>query len=168
MKYGLWAVIIAVLAISGTFVFAALHYSKASDVSTALAAITGTIGTILGAYLGVQTGAAGPEAARRDLDEHFQRSEEERARAEANALHYASLVDPSNRQLDSVDEIVDAMQRATVEERVRAIEIADSRRLLGGVDEEPDLRLRGGVDEEPDLRLRGDVEEEPPTVGDET
>jgi hypothetical protein len=72
-KYGLRGVLVAVVAILAVFVFAALRYSTASDVSTALAAVTGTLGTILGAYLGVQTGSAGrdqSEAARREAEEH--------------------------------------------------------------------------------------------------
>jgi hypothetical protein len=54
-RYGLLAALAAVFAILAAFVFAALRYSTAGDVSTSLAAITGTLGTILGAYLGVST-----------------------------------------------------------------------------------------------------------------
>ncbi len=61
-RYGLVAVIVAVIVILVAFVFASLRYDAADDVSTALAAVTGTLGTLLGAYLGVQTGAAGKES----------------------------------------------------------------------------------------------------------
>jgi hypothetical protein len=47
-RYGLIAVMAAVTVILVAFVFAALRYDTANDVSTALAAITGTVGTILG------------------------------------------------------------------------------------------------------------------------
>jgi hypothetical protein len=82
-RYGLLATLAAVFAILAAFVFASLRYSSAGDVSTALAAITGTLGTILGAYLGVQTGSQGKEAA-----------EAARQRAESRAVALAAAADP--------------------------------------------------------------------------
>jgi threonine/homoserine/homoserine lactone efflux protein len=78
-RYGLFAVLGAVTAILAAFVFASLRYNTASDVSTALAAITGTVGTILGGYLGVQTGSQGKEE-----------SEAARQKAEARAVALAA------------------------------------------------------------------------------
>jgi hypothetical protein len=78
-RYGLYATIAAVSAILIAFVFASLRYNTAQDVSTALAAITGTLGTILGAYLGVQTGSQGKEQA-----------EAARQKAETRAVAFAA------------------------------------------------------------------------------
>jgi hypothetical protein len=78
-RYGLIAVVVAVTAILAAFVFASLRYDTASDVSTALAAITGTVGTILGAYLGIQAGSQGKEEA-----------EAARQKAEARAVALAA------------------------------------------------------------------------------
>lgn len=84
----------AVTAILAAFVFASLRYDTAADVSTALAAITGTIGTILGAYLGVQAGSQGKDEA-----EVARQKAEARAVALAaaapyeHALHALSIVE---------------------------------------------------------------------------
>jgi hypothetical protein len=45
------------------YIVAIFIFNDAQEVSIALAAVTGTIGTIVGAYFGVQTGAAGKEKA---------------------------------------------------------------------------------------------------------
>jgi hypothetical protein len=93
-RYGLWAVVLAVGGILAAFVFASLRYDTAADVSTALAAITGTLGTILGHYLGVQTGASGKEEAERA------RQDAERARqdAERRATEFAAVLDPDRAE----------------------------------------------------------------------
>ena len=49
-------------AIVAAFALAVLHYAKSSDVSTALAPVTGVVGTIVGAYFGVQVGSQGTAA----------------------------------------------------------------------------------------------------------
>ena len=80
----------AVTVILVAFVFASLRYDTATDVSTALAAITGTVGTILGAYLGVQTGSQGKEE-----------SEAARQKAEARAVALAAAA-PYEQALEAL------------------------------------------------------------------
>jgi hypothetical protein len=89
-RYGLFAVMGAVIVILAAFVFAALRYDTANDVSTALAAITGTVGTILGGYLGVQTGSQGKEE-----------SEAARQKAEARAVALAAAA-PYEQALEAL------------------------------------------------------------------
>lgn len=89
-RYGLIAVMAAVTVILVAFVFASLRYDTATDVSTALAAITGTVGTILGAYLGVQTGSQGKEE-----------SEAARQKAEARAVALAAAA-PYEQALEAL------------------------------------------------------------------
>jgi threonine/homoserine/homoserine lactone efflux protein len=62
-KYGLWVVFAGLAVILVAFGAALLAFSEAADVSTALAPVTGVVGTIVGAYFGVQAGAAGKEKA---------------------------------------------------------------------------------------------------------
>ena len=83
-RYGLVAVVTAVVAILTAFIFASYMYKSANDVSTSLAAITGTLGTVLGAYLGVQTGSAGKEAA-----------DQARTESERKATAFAAVADPA-------------------------------------------------------------------------
>jgi hypothetical protein len=75
-KYGLWVVFAGLAVILAAFGAALVAFSEAADVSTALAPVTGVVGTIVGAYFGVQAGAAGKEKA-----------EEERAHATELAHH---------------------------------------------------------------------------------
>jgi hypothetical protein len=82
--------VVAVTAILAAFVFASLRYDTATDVSTALAAITGTVGTILGAYLGVQAGSQGKEE-----------SEAARQKAEARAVALAAAA-PYEQALEAL------------------------------------------------------------------
>jgi uncharacterized protein YdbL (DUF1318 family) len=89
-RYGLFAVMAAVTVILVAFVFAALRYNTANDVSTALAAITGTVGTILGGYLGVQSGSQGKEE-----------SEAARQKAEARAVALAAAA-PYEQALEAL------------------------------------------------------------------
>jgi hypothetical protein len=62
-RYGVVVVLAGLFVILVAFVVAVGQYDKASDVSTALAPITGVVGTIVGAYFGVQVGAAGKDKA---------------------------------------------------------------------------------------------------------
>ena len=75
-KYGLWVVFAGLAVILAAFGAALVAFSEAADVSTALAPVTGVVGTIVGAYFGVQAGAAGKEKA-----------EEQRAQATDLAHH---------------------------------------------------------------------------------
>ncbi len=62
-KYGLVVVLAGLVVILFAFVVALQEYQKAADVSTALAPVTGVVGTLVGAYFGVQVGAAGKDKA---------------------------------------------------------------------------------------------------------
>jgi hypothetical protein len=68
-KYGVSVVIAGLVVIFSAFAFALAEYSQAADVSTAMAPITGVVGTIVGAYFGVQVGAAGKDKADRHRKE---------------------------------------------------------------------------------------------------
>jgi hypothetical protein len=63
------------------FLLALGEYSKAADVSTALAPVTGVVGTLVGAYFGVQVGSAGKERA-----EDAREKSEQEAKAALAAL----------------------------------------------------------------------------------
>jgi hypothetical protein len=62
-KLGVLVVIAGLAVILIGFVLAVLHYHVAGDAATALASITGVIGTIVGAYFGVQVGSQGKASA---------------------------------------------------------------------------------------------------------
>jgi hypothetical protein len=89
-RYGLAAVAVAVLTIILVFVIAAVRYRTGPDVSAALAAITGTVGTILGGYLGMQAGAAG----KADVERAWRDAENSRKLAEERATALAAALDP--------------------------------------------------------------------------
>jgi phage tail tape-measure protein len=63
----------------GAFIGALIAFDGAQAVSTALAPITGLIGTIVGAYFGIQKGAEGKELVeegRREAEQHAREAEE--------------------------------------------------------------------------------------------
>jgi uncharacterized protein YacL len=62
-KLGVLVVIAGLAVILIGFVLAVLHYHVAGDAATALASITGVVGTIVGAYFGVQVGSQGKASA---------------------------------------------------------------------------------------------------------
>jgi hypothetical protein len=78
--YGLIVVLAGLLVTLGAFGLALLAFSGSENVSAALAPITGLIGTIVGAYFGVQTGASGKAHA-----------EEARTKAEDDAKKLAAV-----------------------------------------------------------------------------
>jgi phage tail tape-measure protein len=82
------AVFVALAAMLLFFGVAVYRYRTGTEVGAALGVITGTVGTILGGFLGVQAGASGKreaEEARRDA-EMARQAAEERATALAAAL----------------------------------------------------------------------------------
>jgi hypothetical protein len=86
--HGLLAVIIAIGALLLFFGVAVYRYRTGTEVGAALGVVTGTVGTILGGFLGVQAGSSGKreaEEARREA-EAARRAAEERATALAAAL----------------------------------------------------------------------------------
>jgi hypothetical protein len=62
-RYGVQVVFAGLAVVLAAFAIAVIAYSEASGVSTALAPITGVVGTIVGAYFGVQVGSAGKQGA---------------------------------------------------------------------------------------------------------
>ena len=71
-KYGFYLVVIGLVVILVVFVVAVWKYGAANDVVTVVGSVTGVIGTIVGAFFGLQAGAAGKEkaeAARKDAEE---------------------------------------------------------------------------------------------------
>ena len=80
-KYGIAVVLAGLAVILVAFLLALGEYSKAADVSTALAPVTGVVGTLVGAYFGVQVGSAGKERA-----EDAREKSEQEAKAALAAL----------------------------------------------------------------------------------
>lgn len=62
-KYGLVAIGMGLLVLLLCFGIAVWKYKTAADAGAVLAAVTGTVGAIVGAYFGVQAGSAGKEQA---------------------------------------------------------------------------------------------------------
>lgn len=126
-RYGLIAVVIAVIAVVGAFLWASYRYDTASDVSTALAAITGTVGTILGAYLGFQAGSAG-----RDDAEQARRDAEQRANdAQLQATGFAAIADPL-RGAQLLENLRPGLSRGLAEPDRPALDLADEPTDVGG------------------------------------
>jgi hypothetical protein len=82
---GLIVVVVGLVAIVAAFVVAVLHYTKSADVSTALAPVTGVVGTIVGAYFGVHVGSQGTAA-----------TEAKRTQADNQAKALAALASPED------------------------------------------------------------------------
>jgi hypothetical protein len=79
-----WGLVVVAL----TFCAALIAFDKASSVSTALAGVTGVIGTLVGAYFGVQVGSEGNPRA----DENAKAATEKMTQANEKAAAVASLV----------------------------------------------------------------------------
>jgi hypothetical protein len=82
-KYGVTVVLAGMGGTLVAFGLALLAFDKASAVSAALAPITGVIGTLVGAYFGVQVGASGKSE-----------SEAARTKAENDAKKLAAVAPP--------------------------------------------------------------------------
>jgi hypothetical protein len=78
-------VVVGLTTVVAAFALAVLHYAKSSDVSTALAPLTGVVGTIVGAYFGLQVGSQGTAA-----------SEARRAQADDQAKALAAVAPPED------------------------------------------------------------------------
>jgi phage tail tape-measure protein len=76
IKYGFWIVVIGLLVIGAVFGLSVSKWAAAADVATAAGPVTSVIGTLVGAFFGVQLGAAGKD------------------KAEEKALHLASALPP--------------------------------------------------------------------------
>jgi hypothetical protein len=92
---GLIVVVVGFAILIAAFLVTVFHYPTAGDVSTALAAITGTIGTIIGAYFGVQAGSAGGQRAATLAENARRDAEVSRAKAQDVAVRMAAIADPT-------------------------------------------------------------------------
>jgi hypothetical protein len=63
IKYGAWLIVAAFLLLGGVFSLAIWQFSAAADVTAVVGSATTVVGTIIGAFFGVQIGSAGKEAA---------------------------------------------------------------------------------------------------------
>jgi hypothetical protein len=80
-RYGVLVVLAGFSMTLGAFVAALIVLDTAQAISTALAPITGLIGTIVGAYFGIQKGAEGKQA----VEEQRQQAEQRAHAAERQA-----------------------------------------------------------------------------------
>jgi hypothetical protein len=83
------------------------RWSTAQEVSAVAGAITGLVGTVVGAFFGVQVGSAGAEQAERARQE----AEHARARAEMRALRLAGSSDPARAESVLVADSLDPLPR---------------------------------------------------------
>jgi hypothetical protein len=102
---GFVVVLIGLVVILSAFLVAVFHYSSAADVSTALAAVTGTVGAIVGAYFGVRVGSATGEEAMtnasiqlRISNHQLDQALEVAAQNQELAVHMAAAADPAQAQ----------------------------------------------------------------------
>jgi hypothetical protein len=63
IKYGAWLIVAAFLLLGIVFALAIWQFSAAADVTAVVGSVTTVVGTIIGAFFGVQIGSAGKEAA---------------------------------------------------------------------------------------------------------
>jgi hypothetical protein len=61
--WGFLVVAVGLLTLVGIFVAALLEWEKPDDVVTGISPITGVVGSLVGAFFGIQAGAAGRERA---------------------------------------------------------------------------------------------------------
>jgi len=97
--YALLVVLAGLLALVLVFIFAAHQWSDAKDVVAAMGAVTGTIGTIVGAYFGVKVGERGKKEAERARDEAV--AEGRRTHEKLSRLAAASPPEIASRILES-------------------------------------------------------------------
>lgn len=63
VKYGAWLVGAAFVLLGVVFGFAVSQFSTAADVTAVVGGVATVVGTIIGAFFGVQVGSSGKEAA---------------------------------------------------------------------------------------------------------
>jgi hypothetical protein len=81
---GFIVVILGLVCLLAVFLFSMFKFSSASDVTTTVASVGGVIGTIVGAFFGLQLGAAGKD-----------KVEQQRNKAQERALELAGIT-PKN------------------------------------------------------------------------
>jgi hypothetical protein len=88
--YGFWVVLAGLASLLAVFFYAATIWSEVKDVTAIVGAVSGTIGTLVGAYFGVQVGAAGKEKAEAARD----KAEAQRQDAQAQITRLAAMMAP--------------------------------------------------------------------------
>lgn len=83
IKYGFWIVILGLVLVAAVFLAAIAKWSAAQDAAAAVGSVTGVIGTIIGAFFGVQVGSAGKE-----------KVEAARSEAEKKVVRLAAAMQP--------------------------------------------------------------------------
>lgn len=66
VRFGFYAVLAGLATLTAMFIAVVVMFETATDVSTALGAVAGTVGTLVGAFFGIQVGTAGKEKAEDD------------------------------------------------------------------------------------------------------
>jgi Na+-transporting methylmalonyl-CoA/oxaloacetate decarboxylase gamma subunit len=87
--YGLVAVGLGLVAIVASLLIVAIQFDKAADVGAVLGVVVAPIGTIVGAYFGVQAGSAGKETADKNAKEANDKAVALAAAAEPGAAQEA-------------------------------------------------------------------------------
>jgi vacuolar-type H+-ATPase subunit I/STV1 len=83
IKYGFWVVLAGLLVVLLVYAVAVMNWKAASDVAAVVSSASAVVGTIVGAFFGVQVGSAGKEKA-----------EEQRDKAQAQAQELAAALPP--------------------------------------------------------------------------
>ena len=87
-KYGLGAVLGGFAVLLVCYLAAIMKFDAPGDAATAMAAVTGAIGTMAGAYFGVQVGSAGRQEAENRADVNAER-----------AVRFAAIADPARAMM---------------------------------------------------------------------
>jgi uncharacterized membrane protein len=91
-KYGFWIVIIGFGVVLAVFIFSIEKWTDAKDVTAAVGAVTGVVGTLAGAFFGVHVGAEGKEKADRAAAEAQAKADQAQAKVE----RLAALMPPGD------------------------------------------------------------------------
>lgn len=91
IRYGRDVVLAGLVVLILTLSVAVWRWSTAQDVALILGTITGTVGTIVGAFFGINVGAAGKEKA----EDARSTAEDKKDKAVTAAIAYAGQLDPA-------------------------------------------------------------------------
>jgi hypothetical protein len=91
IKYGFVVVLVGLAAVVFIYTVAIWHWTAASDVTAAVGSAGGVIGTIVGAFFGLQLGAAGKEKAEEQRD----RAELQRDRVNSQLRELLAITPPA-------------------------------------------------------------------------
>ncbi len=97
LKYGFWIIMSGFALIAFIAVISIFTWSEVTNVTTMVGAVASLVGTVVGAFLGVQVGAAGKE-----------RAEASRERSQQMAEAALSMLPP-----ESADRLLSEMERST-------------------------------------------------------